>query len=482
MSARRLDLLPNEIIQRILAYGTCLSALKCRSVCRHLKTICDDPAIYVSIIYSSNGVSLLDHEEAAVKWPLLRSLRTEKDWRVCARYALADMSLASFITGDASDWEWDNPFYRCCWRWLPELLLTEHRAAITDGVSISRTHQLSAYTSRVQWVLSGWLTGSYDMEHYHEIAIRLIFMAVCGIFRNATSLNRVIDLPDDALRTYQKTLRFHFDNVGYFLVEAFLPMIDHSFETSLFATFKLLEQTTVMSTWRTTADQELHWSRCTVLCIVIAPMMFECVLRSDSNESELPGSSMEFDAYLGLPPVPLDIPFLDFCQVDPPFHYKATMAGLNGFATRHLPTMTSAAFLEDGQWCGYFFDEGIDREETLAVHNLSITVTSDCADHCTVSGKCERMIDGHMTLTGTLFKQTGWAQLDGIIQGPNGLRRAAPLSVMLTPFGIIGSWKLNPTPTTYRSAGWLWLWKKSWQSKRIEPVWKRPPDTVLSAS
>lgn len=482
MSVQRLDLLPIEIIRRILALGPCTNALTLLCVSRALRSICSDPVIYTSIIYNSNGIALADHSTAVARWPLLQSLRTEQDWQICARYALADMYLNVSTSGGAQELQESSVLYAGCWKWLPGLIVTGHQKAITNGVTIIRTSQLRIPINQIERQLSELSTQPVNGKYYNEIAIRLIFIAVCDSFVNASSPTRRIAISGSRLHTRQATLRFHFDNSSSWLIEKFLPMlIGFVADCSLFPRFSVLERTNMLSTWLTQADQDRHWFRCMVLCVLMTPVMFECMARSMASSSSHPDSGMEFDAFLGLPPIPIEIPFHDLYELEQPFADASTMAGLKGFATRHLSKMTSAKFLEDGKWCGYLFPEAIHKDKTLAVHNLSIRLTSDCPDHCTVTGQCERLTNGYMTLTGTLFKQTGWAQLDAIVEGLNGSYTAIPLSVMVTPFGIVGSWKMKSNAYPSSQAGWAWLWKKSW-SKWVDPNWRRAPDTVLDSS
>lgn len=475
MPRQRLDLLPSEIIQHIIALGPPSNALAGRSVCRRLNTICSDAAIYLSIIRRSNCITSTVGTEVFTVWPGFQRLERGQDWRICARYALANMYLDSHAFGGPLDHVHFTFLCRSTWKWLPELIATGHKPATENGVKIIRSSRSNHFLNQVEQVVRNSLTWSTNREHHNEIAVRLIFISVCDSFRNAACAKR--DHAQQEIRRDQKLLYFYYPSPFTFLVEAFLPMIQLQYddaENSLFKMFSpTMEQTNVMSTWLTKADQDLHWSRCMMLCMVMSAVLYDCVLRSQGGANSLTTSGLTFDAFLGLPPTPIDIPFNDMYQIDPPFSMLSHSLGLSGFATKHLSGTTSAAFLEDGEWCGYCFSDSIDTIENWAVHGLSLKVTSDCADHCTITGDCKRLMSGRMSLSGTIFKKTGWSQLDAHIDIAGGLGTLSPWSVMMTPFGIIGSWKFSNVGSD--RGGWLWLWKKAWQSASVDPVWRYPP-------
>jgi hypothetical protein len=155
------------------------------------------------------------------------------------------------------------------------------------------------------------------------------------------------------------------------------------------------------------------------------------------------------------PPTTLDIPFLSFMDVPLPFSPNA----VENFGTCHLKTMTSPAFLEDGEWGGYYCWSIVRTNN--ANFDPPMTgirfVTAAQGDNPRRLGLSADGIDG-----------VGAFHLQGGIDSDTGrvlMRKRYDVIgrswewnwfAVMTPFGIVGSWGSS------HQGGWFWLWKTKW--------------------
>jgi len=141
------------------------------------------------------------------------------------------------------------------------------------------------------------------------------------------------------------------------------------------------------------------------------------------------------------------IPFHDFMVLPPPLTSDAGAS----FATCHIPIMTSAEFILEGEWTGFY----------------SLGVQEGCtfdAPMCHIQFAKSKPIPsrGRLYLTARGVDSVGMFSLDGFVSQRTGeidmhkrydLGFAWAWSALMTPFGIVGNWGDK------HHGGWLWLWK-----------------------
>jgi hypothetical protein len=155
------------------------------------------------------------------------------------------------------------------------------------------------------------------------------------------------------------------------------------------------------------------------------------------------------------PPTTIEFPFLAFMNLPLPFSPNA----IENFGTCHLSTMTSPAFIEDGEWAGYYCSS-IPRADNVHFDPPMTGirfVTSSRAYDPRKSGLSADGIDGigAFHLQGEIDSDTGRILMRK--QYSVGRGWGWDWFSMMTPFGIVGSWGSSA------SGGWFWLWKTKWQ-------------------
>lgn len=119
--------------------------------------------------------------------------------------------------------------------------------------------------------------------------------------------------------------------------------------------------------------------------------------------------------------------------------------------------MADPAFLEEGEWCGYYAYAGPTTPVfDPAMRNIKFHVNLDgqAKDKYAISAVGEDSV-GRFTLEGHIYNVDGMALL-----------RKTYISAHswmwwchMTPFGLFGRWGWI---VDERPLGWVWLWKSSW--------------------
>ena len=168
----------------------------------------------------------------------------------------------------------------------------------------------------------------------------------------------------------------------------------------------------------------------------------------------------------GFPAPPNAIPFS--ALMDPPAPFAAGDDVVDcevaaRLATCHLPAMASKAFLEDGEWIGYYSlgtGRGLTESFDPAMRGLHLEVIDE-ADNGTVHfrGTGGRDHVNAFTLEGKLDRASGKLYAQKIYPG-----HTWHWGGVMTPFGMIGEWG-NIHGWEARRGGWFWLWKKAWSGQ-----------------
>lgn len=155
------------------------------------------------------------------------------------------------------------------------------------------------------------------------------------------------------------------------------------------------------------------------------------------------------------PPEASDIPFASLVRSPPPFHGLSDM----NFVRQYAGSMVTSAFLEDGEWVGYYCHSmGLsdDMHPILdpEMKNIRFEVVGESPGGALLmtSSNGQDSI-GNFNLWGSISSDTGLLMMFKSYQGgdPRWLWQGA-----MTPFGLAGTWG----DESY--GGWFWLWKRSW--------------------
>jgi len=144
-------------------------------------------------------------------------------------------------------------------------------------------------------------------------------------------------------------------------------------------------------------------------------------------------------------PRPEKIPFGEILGIPVPF-------SSTGFsASSHLPVMTSASFLQSGEWVGYYNCSRhlVRGRWDPPMKGIHFTADPDAGPHAWKASGIDNI--AAFTLTGSI--------------APNGnvvMRKDYPgfhwdWNASMTPFGIVGTWGRGNIPD-----GQVWLWKRDW--------------------
>lgn len=139
-------------------------------------------------------------------------------------------------------------------------------------------------------------------------------------------------------------------------------------------------------------------------------------------------------------------------MMDMPLPFEA--APFERFNVCHLERMRSKAFLEDGEWVGYYCYPSRHLLASLILDPPMRGVCFQARDECE---------DGLVHLRADGFDAIGSFQLVGTLEAGSGdinMLKTYPGARSwrwcgsMTPFGIVGSWG------AYNA--WFWLWKADW--------------------
>jgi len=135
--------------------------------------------------------------------------------------------------------------------------------------------------------------------------------------------------------------------------------------------------------------------------------------------------------------------------------------------TCHLPKMATKQFIEDGEWVGYRYVSWTDspiyvypammkinfRIKARKRHGAFGLFALDASDE-----------GGPFVLDGVFYADIGRMFMTKIYLDEDESKWTMSLAV--TPFGLVGSWSYLGDDRIIDMRGWLWLWKRSWSSRR----------------
>lgn len=157
-------------------------------------------------------------------------------------------------------------------------------------------------------------------------------------------------------------------------------------------------------------------------------------------------------------PTSTSIPFHLMMDVPLPFSPGAEME----LASCHLAKMTTAGFLEDGEWAGFYSTSygarGGPANFDPPMHGIRFATTTNSDSSATIDlhATGEDGV-GTFSLDGKLLPVTG--QMTFTKRYFGGFPKW-DWACLMTPVGIVGSWG----PNGY--GGWIWLWKTGWSVGR----------------
>lgn len=148
------------------------------------------------------------------------------------------------------------------------------------------------------------------------------------------------------------------------------------------------------------------------------------------------------------------IPFHLMMDVPLPFSPNAAI----NFASCHLAKMTTADFLEDGEWAGFYsvpYRRGNSPSFDPPMHGIHFVVTANTNGQGTLNLQStgEDAV-GAFDLEGKLAPGTGHISMKKTYSG------GSPVwdwVCIMTPVGIVGEWGGGGT-----YGGGIWLWKTGW--------------------
>lgn len=442
------DVLPIEIIQCILDNGPCSNALVLARVNSRLRAVCTDPKVYTSIIQNRQGMKSFEPLGDSQWWDNV-NLHSETDWQTCARWALADMLALDHLdpTQNAK-----TPDSKDFWVWLPELLASGHPTAASICPSISDSLDAQNQLGEIPLLMAQ--LSQESQVHKNNWIARVILVLASSLF-GETEIMRHEGI-SFALRGHEAhaQLNSYFANrVARFLdTEIDVLAVEAEGNNGIWGTIDLLMNINNTATMH-------HWTQCMELCIIMTPILHRQLTVTPVQTTNV---SNNWSIATRPPPGICDIPWQAiYGKIAPPYtlNYKSKVKSQPtcDFANAHLAHMTSKAFLEDGEWIGYYcYTTTKQPTWDPIMSEIKFKVTSECPDHCTVQGSGRDLI-APFSLNGTIFRTTGWAQLAKGYQP--GRHSTWSWSTMMTPFGIVGCWG------TQNWGGWVWLWKKAWTVK-----------------
>ncbi|CAD6574884.1 MAG: hypothetical protein ASARMPRED_006960 [Alectoria sarmentosa] len=414
----KLDGLPVEILGRIASIGTCEAALALSKVNRILHTACNDRLVYKAILDNRNG-------NGGQEWQHRIPLSMESPVSSWARYALADSRAAQDYTVSLEP--------RTFASWAPQLMAYHHpflnlasASSLTDAFTLTQTkaadstHALAFKPTNLQAELQA--IGSTHALAFC-LALRLMSEEPLGHLGPQWP-TRNTETPWARTRT---TL------TRYLKQPLYLPTIDPS-HFSVYNPRMLL--------------QKRSWA-------LVAVGLLSVMLRETIELGQIRRVHQRVHnatGYVLVIPVPTStsIPFHSMMDVPLPFSPNATTE----LASCHLAKMTTADFLEDGEWAGYYsYGLGGSGGFDPPMHSIRFVATanSDSPTTLNLHGVGTDGI-GSFDLDGKLVPETGQVLLKKVYWASITWDWAC----MMTPMGIVGSWGRS------NYGGWVWLWKTGW--------------------
>lgn len=403
-SGLRLDALPSEIIQRIASVGPCENVLALVRVNHALRRVCNDNHVFRSIIRNRSGWGGSEWQDIP-----LTGLDSTSAW---ARYALAD---SKAVTAD----KMSSP--KLFAKWGPQLMISHHPVL----------HQLR----NANMLFYSATQDAWGIDHmavlFFCLALRLMSqsppddVAQPGLLPAGRTSNSAFPPPRQVLRQHLMThlswpLLTYGDEEHWWCPErettAFLNIYCKALEALGFLSIRIREELakgTIREVNRLGFDSS-----------PAAPVQISVPTTE----------SIRFHTFMDIPlPFAKDIlTVLPFC---------------------HLTSMTSKAFLEDGEWAGFYsMSFGHMRTRTFdpPMRGVQFQVCDDPelpARNLQARGQDEV---GSFQLYGKIALKTGEMTLEKQYDdyGPHW-----SWVCVMTPFGIAGTWGRDDW------GGWVWLWK-----------------------
>ena len=494
MASLNLDTIPQEVLQKILLYGNCKSALALSMTNKTLHTRCYNKFTFQKLIkhgyveLCAEGKRILNNPE---RWTHV----TTSQWNTAhlgpdasttqwARWALADWKAVQFAWYILSQHEAKEHFEQSLFdprgfldtaaaafpplsnatlEWLPALYVTRHPVVpfIPIETLIFTFGRLRKGMAPIRR-----LTRLRNAEAFAEsafcLALRNLDMHCCEC-RTESSVR--------ALGQHVYSIRFRplfRDLEDYATVHHLGAPSPSSMRAKVMCAHGLASGATVAISHQVAYCYQEHQN-----------------FHTASPNTPLPEYHSFQDAVIPRPPSA--IPFQSLLRLPAPFPPARSDAGPPP-ATCHLAALTAPAFLADGAWTGYQLAHlGLPHPDDRAPHELRFDARDGDgplvagvpawpsgrprpADRGRAPGSVAvwgrgRLGGGSFVVTGTLCRDTGWVHLrrsrdDG---------RAAHYTGVMTPFGIVGTWGVTTPGVPGKglwgegeTRGWFWLFKESW--------------------
>jgi len=153
----------------------------------------------------------------------------------------------------------------------------------------------------------------------------------------------------------------------------------------------------------------------------------------------------------------------------------------------HVAKMATKHFMEDGEWVGYrcmtFVADPTYMYQPYvypAAIRINFKVNSRMRHGAVRIFACNASYErDQFDLDGVLYPRIGRLFLTKRHHGGN--EPIWTMSLALTPFGLVGSWKIIRSGPDNGIGGWLWLWKRSWSSDKPPPQGIRPRRPVRTS-
>jgi hypothetical protein len=411
----RLDTLPVEIIQRIASCGPCESALALGKVCSTLHRACNNRFVFKSIIDNGNGRSFENDD-----WQCT-AVTSQCSTSECARWALADSQarqLVELLEGNAR-WSvtFDDFWLDEYTTWAPQIMALHHCLNTASGTLFP--------------ILLERLSQKWDKKHLTQA--QALSFCLAATMLSVKELGGGL-LTADIQRKMPGDQSFHPPRRARDRTHDRPPTVQHRVANQVLGVFAL----------------DLR----------------EALAEPDSLSHIGSGGATPIR-----PPFAADIPFPDLMDLPLPFTEEVTDA----FSTCHLRTMTSVAFLEDGEWTGYYtYPPGSPRrshsrfDPPMVGIKFSVEQYDNNDDTINNSQRLRLRANaeahdyhGRFTLEGYIVPTTGGFSMTKQYVG----RHSFPWDGVMTPFGFLGSWEYPLWPGGHTKCGWFWLWKTSWTTE-----------------
>lgn len=404
-----IDVLPAEIIKRITSFAPCESVINLLKVNRRLHGICTDTFVFKAILENGNMKPCAWYTDACFLPPMNVSLlpgTSLSDWM---RLALADSRARDwFHSRGVNGTDYDDMK-----EWLPQMLALDH-PLIAKQPNVNHPVPLLK-----QALLDAQLSNRLD---YYLVDI-LSFFSLVTILKAASEIegSEDPDLPPLNLFAHPYVSTKH-------LRETMAELRDLN-------TYGFLAP-------RATYDSPVP------MAPSYLPSVFACALVVHFHRSV--GSETI------LPPSPGKMPLWTLMGLSMPY------SGVHSLGDGHLKTMTSASFLQDGEWVGYY-STGLVVDNRARfdppMQDIRFRAIPEASD----------IFPDHVELEADGFDNVGTFSLSGFVH-ENGTASFVKTysaghswewDAWMTPFGIIGAWGRNS-----RSFGNFWIWKKDWSHVR----------------